>query len=49
MDPFEFLVERTPLSQRTRNPEKLRVWSEYVKDEAAKLWPMQAPVEISSS
>ena len=46
MDPFEFFVEGPPLSQQTRNPRRLREWKEYVRAEATKLWPTQAPVEI---
>ena len=47
MDPFEFFVEGPPLSQQTRNPRKLREWKEYVRAEAAKLWPTQAPLEVA--
>ena len=46
MDPLEFFVEGPPLSQQTRNPRRLREWKEYVRAEATKLWPTQAPVEI---
>jgi len=46
VDPFEFFVEGPPLSQQTRNPRRLREWKEYVRAEATKLWPTQAPVEI---
>ncbi len=46
MDPFEFFVEGPPLFQQTRNPGRLREWKEYVRAEAAKLWPIQAAVEI---
>jgi hypothetical protein len=46
VDPFEFFVEGPPLSQQTRNPRRLREWKEYVRAEATKLWPAQAPVEI---
>jgi Holliday junction resolvase RusA-like endonuclease len=47
VDPFEFFVDRPPLSQQTRYPSRLREWKEYVRAEAAKLWPTQPPVEIS--
>jgi crossover junction endodeoxyribonuclease RusA len=46
VDPFEFFVEGPPLSQQTRNSERLREWKEYVRAEAAKLWLNQAPVEL---
>ena len=46
MDPFEFFVEGPPLSQQTRNSERLREWKEYVRAEAAKLWLNQTPVEV---
>ena len=46
MNPFEFFVEGPPLSQQTRNSERLREWKEYVRAEAAKLWLNLAPVEV---
>jgi crossover junction endodeoxyribonuclease RusA len=46
VDPFEFFVEGPPLSQQTRNSERLREWKEYVRAEAAKLWLNQPPVEL---
>jgi crossover junction endodeoxyribonuclease RusA len=46
VDPFEFFVEGPPLSQQTRNSERLREWKQYVRAEAAKLWLNRAPVEF---
>jgi crossover junction endodeoxyribonuclease RusA len=46
VDPFEFFIEGPPLSQQTRNSERLREWKEYVRAEAAKLWLNQTPVEV---
>lgn len=45
MDSFEFFVEGPPLSQQTRNSERLREWKEYVRTEAAKQWRPRTPVE----
>lgn len=45
MDAFEFFVEGPPLSQRTKNPSRLREWKDYVRNEAAKLWQAQDPYE----
>jgi crossover junction endodeoxyribonuclease RusA len=47
VDPFEFFVEGPPLSQQTRNPMRLREWKQYVRAEAAKLWPLPTPLEIA--
>lgn len=43
MDAFESFVEGPPLSQQIRNPARLREWKEYVRGEAARLWPGEAP------
>lgn len=42
MDTFEFFVEGPPLSQQTRNRDRLRDWKGYVRSEAAKLGRVEA-------
>jgi Holliday junction resolvase RusA-like endonuclease len=39
MFPFEFTIKGPPVSQQTRNRERLRQWKATVNDAAAAAWP----------
>ena len=52
MQPFEFIVPGIPVSQQTRNRDRLRAWMATIKSRAARAWhsengPTQEVVKIT--
>lgn len=45
MEPFEFLIQKRPVSLQTKNRRNLQAWNEFVHAEASKKWlPGSAPL-----
>jgi crossover junction endodeoxyribonuclease RusA len=38
MQPFEFLIQKRPVSLQTRNNQNLKAWKSFVRGEAEKVW-----------
>lgn len=45
MIPFEFLIDKRPVSLQARNRANLQAWKTFVRSEAAKAWGNNAPIE----
>lgn len=45
MLPFEFLIERRPVSLQAKNRANLQAWKTFVRGEAAKAWGDKPPVK----
>lgn len=44
MLPFEYLIEKRPVSLQTRNRENLQAWKTFVRCEVAKAWRDKPPI-----